>query len=149
MLLAEQCVAVQSVAVYAEHGGWVDALAVDHDREVAVELAVAVSDDGDGLSGAYVLSHLNQVLGVVGVYCLQSVAVAYHYHVTHVLVFACEAHRSVEHRLHVVAVLGVYLHYVVLAHRGFAHGQRKRVFVGFEQTEVDAERIGAVEESGC
>ena len=137
------------MALQFDDGFRVDARTVHHDGEIAIGLSLSGAHDGDGLSGAYVLSHLNQVLGVVGVYGLQSVAVAYHYHVAHVLVLACEAHRSVEHRLHVVAVLGVYLHYVVLAHRGFANGQRERVFVGFEQTEVDAERIGAVEESGC
>ena len=149
LLLAEQYVAVESVTADAHNGGGVDAFAVDHDREVAVELATALSDDGYGLSGAHVLSHLYHVLGVVGVDGFESVAVAYHDDVTVVGLFAREAHCAFEHCLHGIAVLGGYLHYVVLAQRRLAHGQWEGVFVRLQCIEVDVEGVRTAEESGC
>ena len=149
LLLAEQCVAVEPVTADAHNGGGVDAFAVDHYREVAVELATALSDDGYGLSGTHVLSHLYYVLGVVGVDGLESVAVAYHGGVAHVGELARDTYRAVEHCLHCVAVLGGYLHDVVLAQGCFAHGQRERVLVRLQCIEVDVEGVGTAEESGC
>ena len=118
----------QAVAVHVDHCRRIDTRTVHHNREVAVELAVLVSDDGYGLSGAYVGAHIYKVLGIVAINGFKSVAVAYHYDVAQFVMLSREAHCSVKHRLHRIAVLSLYLHRIVLAHSGLANGQRKRIF---------------------
>ena len=137
------------MAVHVDHCRRIDTRTVHHNREVAVELAVLVSDDGNSLSGAHISAHFHKVLGIVAIYGFKSVAVAYYDNVAHLRMLSREAHCSVKHRLHRIAVLGLYLHRVVLAYSGLANGQRKRVFRCLQQTEIDVEGIRTAEKSRC
>ena len=58
------------------NGRRIDASAVHHDAEVAINLAVAFANDGNGLSCLDVRTDVNEVLGIVAIDGLQSVAVA-------------------------------------------------------------------------
>ena len=137
------------MAMHVDHSRRIDTRTVHHYREVAVELAVLVSDYGNGLSGTHVSAHLNKVLGIVAIHRLKSVAVAYDYDIAQFGMLARETHGSVKHCLHRVAVLSHNLYRVVLAYSSLAHGQRKRVFRCLQQTEIDVEGIRTAEESRC
>ena len=116
------------MALDVDNGRGVDAAAVYHNGKVAEYLSFLASGDSHCLSGTYAVAHVHEVLCVVAVYSLQSVAVSDNDDVAQLRLLACKTYRTVEHRLYGVALSGCYLHIVVLAHNRLAHRQGERVF---------------------
>ena len=123
-LLAElHGLSAELMALQFDDGFRVDARTVHHDGEIAIGLSLSGAHDGDGLSGIYRLSHLHQVLGIVGIHGFQTVVMADHDHVAHRFGLARETHITIKHRLHCIALGSRDAHHAVaidkasLAHR--------------------------------
>ena len=63
------------MALQFDDGFRVDACTIHHDGEIAVGFTLLGTHDGDGLSGIHMLSHLHQVLGIVGIHGFQTIVV--------------------------------------------------------------------------
>ena len=120
----------------------IDARTVHHDGEIAIGLSVSGTHDGDGLSGIHMLSHLYQVLGIVGIHGFQTVVVTDYDHVAHRLSLAREAHITVKHRLHCIALGSRDVHHAVAIDKAsLAHRKRERIFLGTEYLKVNIEGL--------
>lgn len=124
-LLAKQCLPAQMMALEVDDCGRIDACSVHHDGEFAVCATILFTHDGYGLSGFHALSHLHEVLCVVGIHRLKPVAVAYHHHIAHFVVLARESDGAFKHRLYGVALLCRYFDVAVFALLCLSHRQRE------------------------
>ena len=125
-----------------DDGFRVDACTIHHDGEFAVGLTLLGTHDGDGLSGIHMLSHLHQVLGIVGIHGFQTIVVTDDDDITHRLGFARESHITIKHRLDGVALRGFDAHHAIaIGKASLAHRKREGIFLGTEYLKVNIEGL--------